>query len=100
MMAISTEEAIRDVKRRIEAAADGLSVPISKTTLRRLLKTIEEPRPVAVQPVTDLMKLVKRYGAALVAHDKAEMNHCGKVWPELLRAREAVEDAAKKMVLK
>lgn len=98
-MAISTQNAIIDAKRRMEVAlADEVPITVTKDVLKRLVRAIEEPRPVAEVPVADLEKLVKSYGVALLAHDRAGLEHCGSVWPLLLWVRGMVEDAARKMV--
>jgi len=97
-MAISTENAVLDAKHRMEAAlSEDKPITVPKGVLQRLVRAIEEPRELAVEPATELETLLKRYGVALLAHDQAGLEHCGKVWPELLRVREELGKVARKM---
>ena len=97
-MAISTDNAVLDAKRRMEAAlSEDKPITVPKAVLQRLVRAIEEPCELVVEPATDLEELVRRYGVALLAHDRDEMHHCGKVWPDLLRVREELGEVARKM---
>lgn len=99
-MAYSTENALIVAKQQINTyvvgVSEGVNVPMG--VLRRLVCAIREFQEPKKEVESKLEKLLKAYGSALIEHEQAGLEHCGKVWPRLLALRERLDETTKKMV--